>query len=61
MNGSIGDLTLTIHTPDNKVSKTLTYTREAMEFETEFRGEMDQRLLWYLMTSNVTGYEDYSL
>ena len=61
MNGSIGDLTLTIHTPDNKVSKTLTYTREAMEFETEFRGEMDQRLLWYLMTSNVTGYEDYSV
>lgn len=50
-----GTVTLTVTSPDGKNTRTLTYNKEAIEFITEYIGHDEQRLFWYLNSSNTEG------
>jgi len=52
---STGAVTIEIKSPDNSQSKILKYTKEPIEFYFEYMKRDEQRLYWYLRSSNVEG------
>ena len=50
-----GTVTLTVNSPDGASEKTLTYTKEAISFETQYLEHSEHRLYWYLSSSATEG------
>lgn len=50
-----GSVTLLVKSPDGTENRTLTYTKEPIEFVTEYQKHQEQRLFWYLKNSNTEG------
>ncbi len=56
-----GTVTLTVTSPDGAASKTLTYTKEAVTFKTQYLEHDEHRLYWYLISSATEGADGESV